>query len=372
MGHSRQKGFISPFRLDPGGNLTVQTADGIAAAIERGRWKAGDVLPTAREWQSALGVGAYVPRAAMKLLAERGVLTVKKHVGGIVTGRGAHKWKGRIAFITTSTRGSFFESAHAYALQSIFESAGWELVRVSMRERHEDDEKLDLTPLRRQIAHGIDLAICLTGSRRIAASLDDANVRCVFEGGTGRDFPNAEATINLEKNSQKAAERLAKHWVVEKVRTALIVDFEHIMPRIVTSALFASGISVRHVMVSRPSFDNERLYDFQQSGLSAVAKFFAAERNRTDPPDAIFFYDDYLAAGGLIALAATGLRVPEDVRVATLANRGFGPVWFKPLTRLEYDPVENARLIGDYVLKLLAGKEATPPALQLKFIEGKT
>ena len=92
----------------------------------------------------------------------------------------------------------------------------------------------------------------------------------------------------------------------------------------------------------------------------------------TNPPDAIFFYDDYLAAGGLIALAATGLRVPEDIRIATLANKGLGPVWFKPLTRLEYDPVGNARLIGDYVLKLLAGKKAMPPALQFKFIEGTT
>ena len=105
--------------------------------------------------------------------------------------------------------------------------------------------------------------------------------------------------------------------------------------------------------------------EFHQYGLAP-----AVDARRL--PDAIFFYDDYLAAGGLIALAATGLRVPEDIHVATIANKGLGPVWFRPLTRLEYDPVGNARLIGDYVLKLLAGKTATPPALQLKFIEGKT
>ena len=32
----------------------------------------------------------------------------------------------------------------------------------------------------------------------------------------------------------------------------------------------------------------------------------------------------------------------------------------------------DARLIGNYVLKLLAGKKAAPPTLQLKFLEGKT
>ncbi len=60
------------------------------------------------------------------------------------------------------------------------------------------------------------------------------------------------------------------------------------------------------------------------------------------------------------------------MRVATLANKGFGPVWFKPLTRLEYDPVGNARLIDDFVLKLLSGKNAKPPRLTLKFTQGAT
>ena len=77
-------------------------------------------------------------------------------------------------------------------------------------------------------------------------------------------------------------------------------------------------------------------------------------------------------AGGLIALAATGIRVPEEMRVATLANRGLGPVWFKPLTRLEYDPVGNARLIGGYVLAILDGKDVPPPRLNMAFIPGET
>ena len=367
----QQTTFAAPFKLTPDGNLTEQMADGITKAIERGVWKAGDVLPTARAWQTALGVGAYVPRAAMKLLSKRGILTVKKHVGGIVTGFGVHKWKGRVAFITTTPRVSFYENAHAFALQAFFEDAGWEFVHISVRERHEDDKELDLSSLKRHIAHGIDFAICFTGSRQIASALDYAKIRYIFEGGTGRDFPNAVATIKLEMDSQSAAERLAKHWSIAIVRNILIVDFEHVMPRTITSAIFASGIRFRQITVKRPD-QREYLKDIQQAGLDVVANFFATEKNRANPPDAIFFYDDYLANGGLIALAATGLRVPEDIRIATLANKGLGPVWFKPLTRLEYDPVGNARLIGDYVLKLLADKKATPPTLQLKFIEGRT
>ena len=348
-----------------------QMADGIIREISCGYWQAGDALPTLAEFSAALHVGGHVPRTAMKRLSEAGVVQVKKHVGAIVTGKGTHRWNGRIAFITTTTRVSYYENAHAFALQSLFESAGWEFVHVAVRERHEDDKELDLAPLRRHIAHGLDLAICFTGSRQIAAALDDAKVRYVFEGGTGREFPNAACVFNLEMNSQTAVAQLIRHWNRAKVREVLIVDFERVMPRTIASSLFASGIKFRQIMIRRPDSRNY-LMDIQQAGLDAIAGFFATERNRANPPDAIFFYDDYLAAGGLISLAATGLRVPEDICVATLANKGLGPVWFKPLTRLEYDPFENARLIGDYVLKLLAGKKATVPPLQLKFIEGRT
>ena len=359
------------FNLEEKGDKAQQMADGIIREIECGYWTAGDTLPTMAEFSAALHIGGHVPRTAMRRLSNAGVVQIKKHIGAIVTGRGIHKWKGHVAFVTTTTRVSFYENAHAFALQSIFEAAGWEIVHISVREQHEDDKKLDLSSLKRHIAHGIDFAICFTGSRQIAAMLDGAKVRYIFEGGTGRDFPNAEAVINLEMNSQNAAERLAKHWSSAKVRDVLIVDFEHVMPRTITSTIVSSGIRFRQIVVKRPN-SRDYLQNIQQAGLDTVAKFFAVGRNLTNPPDAIFFYDDYLAAGGLVALAATGLRVPEDIRIATLANKGLGPVWFKPLARLEYDPVENARLIGNYVLKLLTGKKATPPILQLKFIEGKT
>ena len=372
MRHSLSQSDVPiPFSVNGSTDLTQQMVNGIRTAIAKGFWKAGDLLPTAAAFKKALGTGGYVPRTALRKLADAGIIVLKKHVGAMVTGKGAHRWKGRVAFITTTARVSFYENAHAFALQDIFEAADFEFVHIVVRERHEDDKELDLAPLRRHIAHGIDLAICFTGSRQIAAELDKAKVKYVFEGGTGRDFPNAEAVINLEMNSQHAAEQLVQHWSAEKIRNVLIVDFEHVMPRTITSALFASGIRLRQITVKRPE-PSDYLKSIQQSGLMAIEKFFSVRKNLNNPPDAIFFYDDYLAAGGLVALAATGLHVPADIHVATLSNKGFGPVWFKPLTRLEYDPIGNATLVGNYVLKLLAGGSALPPKLQLGFIKGET
>ena len=361
-----------PFNLNGTDDLTRQMADGIRSAIASGFWKPGDTLPTAAAFQKELGTGGFVPRTALRQLADEGVIILKKHVGAIVAPRKADaRQQKRIAFIASGKRESYYENVHAFALQKIFEQADWELVHIQTSRFEEDADAMDLRSLKAHLEIGIDFAICFTESRSVAKMLDTAHVRYVYEGGSGREFPNAVATINLEIESQVCMEELAAHWKLHKVKDVLVVDFEHVMPRNAIASFVQSGMRFRRLIV-KPPRDRNYLQDIQQAGLDAVARFFDAEKNRTNPPGAIFFYDDYLANGGLIALAATGLRVPEDIRVATLANKGLGPVWFKPLTRLEYDPAGNASLIGDYVLKLLSGKKATPPALQLKFIEGKT
>ncbi|MBQ6246331.1 MAG: substrate-binding domain-containing protein [Kiritimatiellae bacterium] len=44
-------------------------------------------------------------------------------------------------------------------------------------------------------------------------------------------------------------------------------------------------------------------------------------------PDLLFFRDDHLATGALVALSVAGVRIPEDVRVVTWANRDLGPAF---------------------------------------------
>ena len=68
-------------------------------------------------------------------------------------------------------------------------------------------------------------------------------------------------------------------------------------------------------------------------------------------PDLFLFTDDYLAQGALLALAVAGIRIPDDVKAVTFANRGLGPVWIAPLTRLEVDSVAH----GTAVAKSIAG-----------------
>ena len=80
--------------------------------------------------------------------------------------------------------------------------------------------------------------------------------------------------------------------------------------------------------------------------------------------DGALFTDDYVAQGALLALALAGVRVPEDVAVVSHSNKGLGPVWANPLTRLEMDPITHGREVAKVVVGHLKSG-AFPPSLVL-------
>jgi DNA-binding LacI/PurR family transcriptional regulator len=94
----------------------------------------------------------------------------------------------------------------------------------------------------------------------------------------------------------------------------------------------------------------------QRSGLEAFANRFRLEGRSWLPELLIFPDDDFLAAGCLMALLAEGVKVPENVRVVTLANKGIGPVFVKPLTRFEIDPSLFGAQIAQYACNYLNGQ----------------
>ena len=95
------------------------------------------------------------------------------------------------------------------------------------------------------------------------------------------------------------------------------------------------GISYESWIVE--PYDRNVLGSYPQSAMHAVL-----DRYRKVPrclPDVLVFTDDYLARGGLTALLSLGIRVPEDVRVATFANKGYAPTFPISLACFQADPV---------------------------------
>ena len=89
--------------------------------------------------------------------------------------------------------------------------------------------------------------------------------------------------------------------------------------------------------------------------------------------DLVYFSDDHLCRGALIAFLQTGVRIPEDIRLATWANRGNVPVYAKDLTRLEINPVADAAKVADAcVATLSGGKPVKGVRLDTVFEHGET
>ena len=117
------------------------------------------------------------------------------------------------------------------------------------------------------------------------------------------------------------------------------------------------GVAVDSVNIPRKSSP-------QEVSMAALSEMRRRIAGRKRLPDLFLFTDDYLAQGALVALAVAGVRIPEDVAVVTHANKGLGPVWVKPLSRLEMDPGAHGRAVSEAVVGYLK-TGMFPPDLEL-------
>ena len=86
-----------------------------------------------------------------------------------------------------------------------------------------------------------------------------------------------------------------------------------------------------------------------------------------------FIKEQIVAQGALMAFLDRGIRIPEDVKVVSLSDVGFGPAYVRPVTRFECDPVDAGEKISDFALAVLAkGRIPPPPVIMPQYIFGAT
>ena len=353
-------------------DLVGQFVKAIETGIESGLFTRGERMPTIAEWKSLLDVSAFVPRRGMGILAEKGLVSVRRHVGTIVNGLACRKWRGKVLFITHSHGGLFHDSRLAFGMQSVVEDAGYEFFHVHLPWLDKEDGAFKSEALLRHLSNGINFAIANSANATLCKMLVDADVRYMILNDYPRELPKVTARLNLTDPNSKCARQLADYWRKGGVKSVLIVDFKRMTPeKTYTRAFYDAGISVNTLSFC-PGEHVNALHDLPQAALEGVKGYIDRNLPRKHLPDAIFFYDDFLAMGGLTALAACGLTDPAQIRIATFSNRGFASFWFRPLTRVEYDPISTGKLIAGFVLDILKGRHPNPPKLQIRFIRGNT
>ncbi|MBR2838362.1 MAG: LacI family DNA-binding transcriptional regulator [Kiritimatiellae bacterium] len=353
-------------------DLVRQFVDAIETGIEGGLYVRGEKLPTIAEWKSLLGVSAFVPRRGMGILAEKGLVSVRRHAGSVVRGVSARQWKGKVVFITHSWGGSFNESRLAFGMQTALEKAGYEFSHIYLPWADKEDGDFQSEAILRHLANGIDFAVVNSANAKLCEMLAAADVKYVLLNDYPRELPKVNARLSWESSDYECARQLADYWRKGGVKSALIVDFKRMMhERIYTRTFNDAGISISTLNLSM-RMHPDLLHELPQAALEAVMAYVDRNLPRGNLPDAIFFYDDFIAMGGLMALASHGLTDPKKIRIATISNRGFASLWFRPLTRIETDPIANGCLIAGFVLDVLRGRRPRAPKLPIRFIRGKT
>ena len=90
-------------------------------------------------------------------------------------------------------------------------------------------------------------------------------------------------------------------------------------------------------------------------------------RGTQEKPDGLVITDDQLLPGVFEALANVGVRVPEQLQLATHFTAGWSLPLPCPVIKIEYSPVDHARAMADLILGALRGEPAPAEPVLLPY-----
>ncbi len=347
-------------------SLVDQVADGMRQAIVSGHWRVGDELPSTRELVPLLGVSHIVTRAALSRLAAEGYVLTRHGLHPMVRDRAAKQWRGHVVLVCPEGDDNYLQTILAGALRDGLLAADYLFTQISIRRA--PDGRFDFSYLDAMLARSVDLAIVVydhvESFRHLAArGIPFAALRDVPETPKG-----AVGITYLDLNM--AAKAFAAACGAIGVQRVVQVRWDrHLCD--VSNACRAAGIKVKTVNIPIDKAEG-RLLNVKRGGFNAFSKLFADAKSH-DPSTVYFTTDDYLAAGGLLAIADAGLDIPGDIRFATWANAGLGPFFKKELSRMEFDPAAaGATMASAAIAYLKTGIYPSGTSVGPKWIRGAT
>ena len=329
--------------------LADQLAAVLKNEITRGKYRPGDVLPGIHDLARAANVSEKVPRQALARLAETGWAVPRRGVGSVVADRGCDvAVKGRVLIYTVDTGYSYYCTSLVATLRSKLVRAGYRLLAVSASVKTEKDGCRQLAEMLKERWDLVLECGYRSESRRL---IEASGWPFVVLGDGAKSIPSS--VENCMGDVAILCGKAVPDFVLASVRSNVkdVLQFEYDIGSFdVSGMLGMAGVRVRTVRIPRQRYSEE----VSKAAIRAVETEVCKWRGKA--PDVILFTDDHLAQGGLLALMAHGIRIPEDVRVVSLANKGLGPVWVEPVTRLEMDAFAHGAEIAKAVIAFLGGR----------------
>ncbi len=102
---------------------------------------------------------------------------------------------------------------------------------------------------------------------------------------------------------------------------------------------------------------------FELSGYRQFKRMWASWDEK---PDGIVCFDDHYTIGMLHAIDDMGIVMPDDLKIATLANKGDANPPAERVTRIESDPQKTATIMMKRLEQRMAGEIPKPNILKIK------
>lgn len=330
--------------------LTMQLVTALKRAIVKGVWKVGDVLPGIHDLAAECNTSERVPRDALVQMAAEGWVRPQRGVGSIVVDRGeSMREVGRVLMYVRDTGWSYYSAKLVSTMTTQLRTAGYSIATVPAGNRLEAPACRRLEPVLKERWS----LVLLMGAGAVARQMVSESGWPFALLGDGAPLPSCTAPGcigRIEMRNGNALPDFIRECVRRNVRR--VVQFMYAEGGFdVTPMLTKTGVAVETLRIARRNMPEE----VSQGALHAMRQLLKRKMGGKPValPDVFLFTDDYVAQGALLALSAAGVRIPADVKVVTLANRGLGPVWTDPLTRLEVDPVAHGRVTAKTVIGYL-------------------
>ena len=337
-----------PFVLDRSrsGELAAQLAAAMRQAIETGFYGGGEAIPPTRDLAAMLGVSRVVAIRAMRQLEEQRLVVRRPHYGCVVCPKDRPLWKGQVLIVVPPGIGNIRENSVYATLRDTLTAEGYMTFAVTVP-RSASGRFDDFALLEAMLRQQADLTVCLHDAKEVTAFLERHGVRFVL---FGRQASRSRGSIGfVHTRDDLALGSFVSHCRAAGVKSVLQLTAIENGPDAVP-ALRAAGIKAVNWCI-RPPNGRRDVLGLVQRATDEFAGRLA--KGRKWLPDLLFFRDDHLATGAFVALLDAGVRIPKDVRVATWANKGLGPAFPKPLTRMEMDNAAAGITLAECVLECL-------------------
>ena len=358
---------LPPFgvKRDVRRTLVDQITDGIRGAIRTGYYRAGDRLPPMRVFEESFGVSRIVTNAVMANLVAEGLVHPRRGAGAEVLNPGERIWKGSALVVFRDESGVFYMNVLGSRIRDRLVRAGYLVSQVTVPN---GPKGRDFSLLDANVRQHVDLAILVFDDEEIERRLSSAGVPYIVVGDGGGGGASCVGAIRYRRDAQ--APLLLKQCLAARVKSVLQVTVAEFPHDDLGAAFAGSGIKVSTWKVRRATSTGHPL-DFLKGAADAFERRIS--RGRGWLPDLLYFTDDHLATGAFAVLPSHGVRIPEDVKVVSWANAGYGPVFCRSVARVEMDPVADGDAVAAFAIGWLEGcRQVGQVILAPRLVDGET